>query len=88
MYGAVTVNRSNHLNVFFHTRSPGQRDWFNESRNFAKIPAVGEYVATATTSAWFRVELVVHTPFPCEFDAEVYAVKVDHLEAIKSAIVD
>jgi hypothetical protein len=74
------------LNVFFHTRSAGQRDWFNEPRTFAKIPSVGDYVATASDGPWHRVELVVHTPFPCDFDAEVYAVKVDHLDMLNTAL--
>ncbi|CEE79440.1 conserved hypothetical protein [Xanthomonas citri pv. citri] len=47
---------------------------------------IGEYVAMSE-DAWFKVELVVHTPFACEFDAEVYAVGVDHLEVVREACV-
>ncbi len=75
------------MKVFFHTRTPQQRDWLNEERDFARIPTVGEYVATSSGSSWFRVELVVHTPFPCDFDAEVYAVAADHLAVLKETLV-
>lgn len=42
------------MKVFFHTRSPQQRDWHNEEREFDRIPVVGEYVATSSNSPWFR----------------------------------
>ncbi|MEG4185187.1 hypothetical protein QUA32_25895 [Microcoleus sp. Pol14D6] len=72
------------MKVFFHTRSPQERGWSNnEKREFARIPIVWEYVTTAINSPWFCVQLVVHTPFDCEFDAEVYAVAVDHNEVLE-----
>jgi|HigsolmetaAR206D_1030411.scaffolds.fasta_scaffold35265_2 hypothetical protein len=74
------------MKVFLHTRSPQQRDWVNEGRDFARIPSVGEYVATSGDGPWFQVELVVHTPFPCDFHAEVYAVAVDHLDVLRKAL--
>ncbi|MBV6690339.1 hypothetical protein KV692_21430 [Xanthomonas euvesicatoria pv. physalidis] len=74
------------MKVFMHTRSPQRRDWLNEEREFGRIPMIGEYVAMSE-DAWFKVELVVHTPFACEFDAEVYAVGVDHLEVVREACV-
>lgn len=74
------------MKVFLHTRSPKQRDWLNEKGEFARIPAVGEYVAISSDSPWFKVELVVHTPFPCEFDAEVQAVAADHLDVLKETL--
>ena len=75
------------MKVFLHTRTPQQRDWLNEERKFGRIPVVGEFVATSSSgSSWFKVELVVHTPFVCEFDAEVYAVEVDHLVVLNEAL--
>ena len=74
------------MKVFLHTRSPKQRNWLNEKRDFSHIPVVGEYVATSSDGPWFKVELVVHTPFPCDFDAEVYAVAADHLEVLKEIL--
>ena len=74
------------MKVFLHSRNPKRRDWINEKREFARIPVVGEYVATSSDSAWSKVELVVHTPFPCEFDAEVYAVAANHQDALKRTL--
>jgi hypothetical protein len=62
------------MKIFLHTRSPHQRDWLNEKHEFACIPAVGEYVAISSDSPWFKIEVVIYTLFPCEFDDEVYAV--------------
>jgi hypothetical protein len=76
------------MKVFLHTRSQQQRDWLNEPREFARIPDVGEYIAVSSDSPWFKVELVLHTPFECEFDAEVYAVAHDHLDVLKATLVD
>lgn len=72
------------MRVFLHTKKDARSEWENERYEFAQLPVAGDYVATSTRSEWFRVEFVVHTPFPCDFDAEVYAVQVDHLEVHKS----
>lgn len=74
------------MKIFLHTRSPGQRDWNNTVVEVPQIPAVGEYVATSGSGDdWYQVELVLHTPFPCEFDAEVYSVAKNHLDAMEEA---
>ncbi|MEG3837393.1 hypothetical protein QUB32_25605 [Microcoleus sp. AT8-A4] len=79
--GVCDVNES-----VFHTRSPQERGWSNnEKRELARIPIVGEYVATAIYSPWFCVQLVVHTHFDGEFDAKVYAVAADHNEVLEIA---
>lgn len=75
------------MKVFLHTRSPQERDWKNESRDFARIPVVGEFTATSSSSPWYQVELVVHCPFEGEFDAEVYAVEVDRHVVQRQAFV-
>jgi hypothetical protein len=77
--------------VFLHTRSWGQHDWLNETLVFKQIPAVGEIVAhdrgprgkrLDDGARHFRVYHVVHCAFDsASFDAEVYAVEVDHLKA-------
>ena len=64
--------------VFLHTyETPdAPTEPTNERRLFARIPAVGEYVATSVESDLYRVYLVIHTPFEdSDFDAEVYAVR-------------
>lgn len=74
--------------VFLHTRNSGERDWNNEFREFARIPILGEYVSIESSDKnWFRVELVVHTPFPCDCDAEVYAVATNHSKVLEDVLV-
>ncbi|BAU27953.1 hypothetical protein DFP93_10128 [Aneurinibacillus soli] len=72
------------IKIIFHIHDRGEDNWRHESLEFATLPSVGEYVTTGLRSPWYRVELVVHTPFPCESDAEVYAVKVDYNEIQKN----
>lgn len=63
--------------VFLHTKNSEEIDGVNEDREFARIPVEGEYLALSSLSDWYKVRLVVHTPFKCPYNAEVYAVKVD-----------
>lgn len=74
------------MKVFLHTRSAGKHDWTNNNHEFARIPVIGEFVTLSTTGSWFQIELVVHTPFPCDCDAEVYAVEVDHSAVKREAL--
>lgn len=74
--------------VFLHTRSKGNFNWVNEIREFARIPIVGEYLAMDVSSPWHQVQLVVHTPFECDCEAEVYAVEVDHNEVKRQTLKD
>lgn len=76
------------MKVFLHVRSQGKHDWVNKFYDFARLPVKGEYIAIETSSPWYEVQLVVHTPFPCDCEAEVYAVEVDHMEAKKQAFND
>jgi len=74
------------VKIFFHTRTSGQRDWKNEEREFSRVPSIGEYVCLESPHEdLHRIELVVHTPFHCPYDAEVYAVAENHLEVMVSA---
>lgn len=65
------------MKVYLHTRDAENFDWNNENREFARIPVEGECLALSSSSDWYKVQLVVHTPFNCPYYAEVYAVKVD-----------
>lgn len=77
------------MKVFLHTRSQGKIDWKNESREFGRLPVVGEFLALDWNSPWYEVQLVVHCPFEsADYEAEVYAVKVDHLEVQRRAFSD
>ena len=60
----------------------------NVIRDFGRIPTVGEYVATESEVAWYKVQLVVHTPSCDDYDADVYAVAVDDVDAMKKAMPD
>lgn len=75
-------------NVFLHTRPNSTGfDWTNDFREFARIPVVGEYLATDVTSRWYEVRLVVHTPFKADCEAEVYADEVpDYLAVMEAAL--
>jgi len=74
------------IKVFLHTRDPKESEGNNEFIEFERIPVVGEYVSLQSADTlWYKVVLVVHTPFPCDCDAEVYAVGLDHLEAVKAS---
>ena len=71
--------------VFLHTRPAGDPRGEDTPRDFARIPVVGEYVATAADGPWYRVHLVVHAPFSDRYAAEVYAVRVDPLAVLREA---
>jgi len=73
------------MKVFLHTRHQGKRDWNNESREFGRLPVVGEFVAPDWNSEWYQVQLVLHCPFEAEYEAEIYAVEIDHIEAQRRA---
>lgn len=64
--------------VFLHTRPQGDHRSQDTAGDFGRVPVVGEYIAPGPTSAWYRVCLVVHVPFPAEYEAEVYAIEVEH----------
>lgn len=68
------------MKVFLHTRSEDTHDWTNEIREFVQVPSVGEYIALSSDSAWYEVQVVVHTPFEGQCNVEVFAVKTDHME--------
>jgi hypothetical protein len=82
--------------VFVHYRNPSSEFAVNEVFDFERIPVVGEYVAlepidknSARDSGraeqqWYKVTLVVHSP-QTELHAELYAIRVDHLEEVKKA---
>lgn len=76
--------------IFLHTKKPGEREeWNNEfNSSFSRVPMVGEYLALSTDSPWYQVRLVVHTPFHCDCEAEVYAIEINHMEAMNQAFRD
>jgi hypothetical protein len=73
--------------VWLHTKSTSNSQWASEGKRlFSRIPEVGECVALTVDSHWYKVTLVVHCPFKeADCDAEVYAIKVDHVRETLSA---
>jgi hypothetical protein len=77
------------VRVLVHTRNPGQNKCEHELRELATVPQVDDHVLMkAGSTAWYKVQLVVHTAFPYECDAEVWAVAVEHVDAQKKAMPD
>ena len=56
-----------------------------------RIPEVGEYFMTSDTSPWYQVLVVAHklpplgTPMDVGVEVEVYAVKVERSQILKTA---
>ncbi|WP_340394908.1 hypothetical protein [Paenibacillus sp. FSL E2-0177] len=69
--------------VFVHTHEKGDSEWENEYYPFSRVPVEGEFLTLASDGEWYKVEMVVHTPFDREIHAEIYAVKVDHMKIQK-----
>jgi hypothetical protein len=80
----ISVYENHDQSIFARTQS-WQKVLGKHREPVSATSSVGEYLATATTSDWYKVELVVHCPFEAEFAAEVYAVRVDHMEVMKEA---
>jgi hypothetical protein len=72
--------------VFLHIHDAHQANWENKIYDFARVPQEGEYVTVSSDSPWYQVELVLHTPFSHQMDAEVFAVRVDESKVMKSKV--
>ncbi|MEK4699722.1 hypothetical protein MKX47_08980 [Solibacillus sp. FSL R7-0668] len=68
--------------IFLHLHNMGFKDWLNKVSTFERIPVEGEYLTIDYDSDLYKVEMVIHTPFSEEMCAEVYAVKVNHIEEL------
>ena len=74
------------MKVLLHTRRQGQEEWGKDSREFARIPQTGEYLALSSGSPWYQVRLVVHKPLPCNYSAEIYAVEIDREKRLQQIL--
>lgn len=74
------------MKVLLHTTSQGQDGWKDESCKCVRIPIAGEYLAPSSGSLWYQVQLVVHTPFSGDYEAEVYAVEADVEEKLEQIL--
>jgi len=74
------------IEVFLHTKSDDpQAKWKNVGLILTRLPALGEHITLGDdTPYWYKVVLVLHCPKGPQYKAEVYAIAVNHLEAMKS----
>ncbi|MEO0561936.1 MAG: hypothetical protein AAF125_07475 [Chloroflexota bacterium] len=59
--------------------------WESESRNFDRVPIVGEYLTFSREADWYEVVAVVHMAFPLDYDAEVYCKMVEDKIALRQS---
>jgi adenine-specific DNA-methyltransferase len=73
------------MDVFVHTLDAVDGESLNQGRKFLRLPVVGEYITLDVTGEWYEVKVVVHCPHtpPSTYAAEVYAVRVEHLAALR-----
>ena len=72
--------------VFVHLHDEGEANFRNMLFDFGRVPVEGECLTVDFDSDWYKVEIVVHTPYSSEMCAEVYAVKVDHQKEIEKKV--
>lgn len=75
------------MEVFVHTvETLDDQKPVNQGREFLRLPVVGEYITLGPTGDWYEVQIVVHCPHtpPSHYAAEVFAVRVDHMDAMKA----
>lgn len=77
------------MRVFFHYRSHGENVWNATELDMAQVPVIGEYVKLNATSPWYKVQIVVYTPFEGSTSAcEIFAVETDRVEEQLRAMPD
>jgi hypothetical protein len=77
------------MRVFFHYRSPDDDVWTATELDMAQVPVVGEYVTLHANSPWYKVQIVVYTPFEGSRTAcEIFAVKTDQATEQRRAMPD
>lgn len=85
-FGSRTVVNDNSQTIaliFFKAADDAM--WETDTVNFDRIPNVGEYFVLARDGDWFEVKAVVHMAFPLDYDAEVYAIKVEDKVALRQS---
>jgi hypothetical protein len=89
MFVAGYVTGGSSMRVFFHYRSRGENAWTATELDMAQVPAIGEYVTLFANSPWYKVQIVIHTPFEGSGSAsEIFAVQTDRLEEQRRAMPD
>lgn len=75
------------MKVFVHLHEIGQNDWNNRSVEMDMLPSVGEFLAFSMhDDDWWQVELVVRCYFDADYQAEVYAHRVNGQSAVHGIV--
>lgn len=83
-YGVSRVANDNSQTIaLVFVKAAGDDVWTNDSVNFDRVPVVGEYFTMSRDGDWYEVKAVVHMAFPLDYDAEIYALKVDDKLALR-----
>ncbi len=79
------MNDNSQTIVLIHYKADGADSWDHDTRNFDRVPEVGEFFTMAREEPWFEVKLVLHMAFPLDYDAEIWATQVDG-KAVRAAL--
>lgn len=85
-YGYVnSFNDNSQTIVLIFYKGSEDETWANDTANFDRVPNVGEYFTLSRDNDWYEVKAVVHMGFPLDYDAEIYAVKVEDKIALRQS---
>jgi hypothetical protein len=76
------------IRLHMYDNSQGNEENAIASPVVTYIPKVGEYFKLSQNGSWFQIQLVVHNLYPDEtpeFEADVYAEKVEYAKVLKAA---
>lgn len=85
-YGtAMSSNDNSDTIVLVFFKAAGDEAWETDTVNFDRVPMAGEYFTMARDGDWYEVKAVVHMAFPLDYDAELYALKVEDRIALRQS---
>jgi hypothetical protein len=83
-FGTVSsFNDNSQTIVLVFYKDAGDDAWQNDTANFDRVPNVGEFFALSRDGNWYEVKAVVHMGFPLDYDAEIYALRVEDKLALR-----
>lgn len=81
--GSPVANDNTQTIALIFYKAAGDESWATDVVHFDRLPIVGEYFAISRDGDWYEVKAVVHMAFPLDYDAEVYAIKVEDKLALR-----
>jgi hypothetical protein len=85
-FGSVSsFNDNSDTIVLIFFKAADDAEWQSDTVNFDRVPNVGEYFTASRDGDWYEVKAVVHMGFPLDYDAEVYAIKVENKIALRQS---